>query len=566
MFTLIRSLLILAVVILSVEGVRAKRAAAHGVWEQSGLTERVFALAVDPTNNRVVYVTGASGLWATSDGGANWSLASPEKVSAALAIAPRDPSILYAAGNRKRGGAGIYRSTDRGKSWSPMRPGESPSAIAIDPLNSSVIYAGLTLENNYEVVKSTDGGASWNRLLRPGVGAGLSVPYVSSLVLAPSRPAVVYAGIGVYHGGLVKRSDDGGGAWRNLETGGAVALMAPSAIAVDPANSDVVYVGWVLMGYKRLFKTGDGGASWQDLSAGLPSGGSAISSLIVDPTDGNTLIASMPGDSSVIGVRQHGGTFASYDGGLSWSERGSELADRGAVALASRSRVLYAGGATGVSLFRLGFRLDPRFQAYYNSHDGWRVLGAPIGPPLSVNGYPGQYFEKGRIEDHSAEVSDTNWRFMYGLLVDGLQAAKTPMPVGGEVSSVTYADLYNYSRPEQRLAPPADFRGGVALNADGSAFVPYQAELRPEAGHTVPKLFWDYLNRTDLFPAGRLHDIGLPMTEAIDGVVDKGDAKGRRVVIQAFQRTVLTYDPANPADWQVERANVGTDYVRAMVE
>jgi hypothetical protein len=26
---------------------------------------------------------------------------------------------------------------------------------------------------------------------------------------------------------------------------------------------------------------------------------------------------------------------------------------------------------------------------------------------------------------------------------------------------------------------------------------------------------------------------------------------------------VLTFDPANPPDWQVERANVGTDYARA---
>jgi hypothetical protein len=33
--------------------------------------------------------------------------------------------------------------------------------------------------------------------------------------------------------------------------------------------------------------------------------------------------------------------------------------------------------------------------------------------------------------------------------------------------------------------------------------------------------------------------------------------------VQAFQRTVLTYDAANSPDWQVERANVGTDYARA---
>jgi hypothetical protein len=30
--------------------------------------------------------------------------------------------------------------------------------------------------------------------------------------------------------------------------------------------------------------------------------------------------------------------------------------------------------------------------------------------------------------------------------------------------------------------------------------------------------------------------------------------------VQAFQRTILTDDPLNPPDWQVERANVGSDY------
>jgi hypothetical protein len=45
--------------------------------------------------------------------------------------------------------------------------------------------------------------------------------------------------------------------------------------------------------------------------------------------------------------------------------------------------------------------------------------------------------------------------------------------------------------------------------------------------------------------------------------VDKGPDKGRRIIIQAFQRTILTDDPLNPAQWQIERANVGTDYACA---
>ena len=37
----------------------------------------------------------------------------------------------------------------------------------------------------------------------------------------------------------------------------------------------------------------------------------------------------------------------------------------------------------------------------------------------------------------------------------------------------------------------------------------------------------------------------------------------RIIVVQPFQRAVLTDDPLNPPDWQIERANVGADYRRA---
>ena len=35
---------------------------------------------------------------------------------------------------------------------------------------------------------------------------------------------------------------------------------------------------------------------------------------------------------------------------------------------------------------------------------------------------------------------------------------------------------------------------------------------------------------------------------------------GVPIQLQAFQRTILTFDPANPDGFQTERANTGTDY------
>jgi hypothetical protein len=181
------------------------------------------------------------------------------------------------------------------------------------------------------------------------------------------------------------------------------------------------------------------------------------------------------------------------------------------------------------------------------------------------DGRPVQYFEKGRIEDH-ADESNPAWRFQYGLLVDELAAAKSGLPVGGDASTVTYATIYLLAQPGMRAAPPAGFTGNTADLPDGSVFVPFSAELSVESGQVVPATFWSYINNEDLFPGGWLHDVGLPISPAIEAVVDKGPAKGRRILVQAFQRTILTYDPLNPADFQIERANVGTDYARVFAD
>lgn len=207
--------------------------------------------------------------------------------------------------------------------------------------------------------------------------------------------------------------------------------------------------------------------------------------------------------------------------------------------------------------------IDPKFQRYYAEHDGLRVLGNTNSPPTFFANYFVQYFEKGRIEDHSAETSDPRWQLQFGLLVDELQGGQASVPIGGEASTLRYSDLPDISAPEKRLSPPEGFAGGMHVNRDGSVFVPYTADLRPGPGHNAAAIFWPYMNRQDLFPAGWLHDIGLPMTEVMPAMVDKGTMRNRQILIQVFQRTVLTYDPLNPPDFQIERANVGSDYRKA---
>jgi hypothetical protein len=218
------------------------------------------------------------------------------------------------------------------------------------------------------------------------------------------------------------------------------------------------------------------------------------------------------------------------------------------------------------------YPVAPVFVNYYSLVDGPRTLGQAISPLLQVSGVPAQYFEKARLEDRRSTNTTGNpaFDFEYGLLVDEMKAINSPRPVGGERSTVTYATINQQSAENLRVPVPPGFQSGnVVTNADGSTFIPFTADLSAAPGHNVPPYFWQYMNDPGLFPGGWLHDIGLPITPLLNAIVDKGRFLGGAapvpftnvpIQIQAFQRTILTYDPANPEGFLVERANTGTDY------
>jgi len=195
---------------------------------------------------------------------------------------------------------------------------------------------------------------------------------------------------------------------------------------------------------------------------------------------------------------------------------------------------------------------DP-FVKHYWGHQGLRVLGYVHSHQMNANGYLAQYFEKGRLEDHSHETSDPNWALMYGRLTVELMEQASWFPVNG--TTVTYGDLWYYSATKHPA--PVGFTGGTMV-VEGGTFVPFDAMLNPQPGYVVPDYFWAYINRQDLFPGGWMHDIGLPLTNAF-GVQTMKDGQTRMITMQAFERSILTFDPMNPPEWQIERGNVGTD-------
>ena len=365
----------------------ASRAQSHAVdpslyaglrWRSIGPYRggRTNGVAGVPGDGRTFY-TGAvgGGLWKTTDAGRTWKPvmdAMPVSSIGAVAVAPSDPNTVYAGSGEADmrsdiiHGNGMYRSTDAGATWTHAGLDDSRQIgrIVVDPHDSRTLLVAA-LGHAYApnetrgVYRSSDGGASWKRVLfvnrdtgaidlaadpsmrtvyaslwqtrRPpwntyppsnGPGSGLwkstdgGVTWTQlrgngfpsdgvgkiGLAVAPSEPNRVYAIVDAKQGGLY-RSDDAGATWKLMDKDRRLWSRGWyfCHVTVDPKNADVVYVSDTAM-----YESTDGGASFAALK-GSPDGDD-FHQPWVDPLDPRHLA-----------VASDQGTAISIDGGATWS-------------------------------------------------------------------------------------------------------------------------------------------------------------------------------------------------------------------------------------------------------
>ena len=99
------------------------------------------------------------------------------------------------------------------------------------------------------------------------------------------------------------------------------------------------------------------------------------------------------------------------------------------------------------------------------------------------------------------------------------------------------------------------------------------AELVPETNHRTASVFHDFIFASGpitvgdqtttgaLFGNGYAGGVGFPITEAYWTKIRVSGAQ-KQVLVQAFERRVLTYTPDNPDGFKVEAGNVGAQYLR----
>ena len=238
---------------------------------------------------------------------------------------------------------GIFKSVNEGVSFTPIfdRAGGSLSigAVAVAPSNPSIVWAGTGEANNRQssswgdgVYKSVNAGATWQKM-------GLEeTRHIGKIVIDPRDPNTVWvAAVGHLWGPNSERgvykTTDGGATWKRVlyrdDNTGAIDLT------MDSADPNIVFAamyqrqrkGWGFNGGgpgSGIYRTTDGGATWTELVNGLPRGDKGRIGLTSFDGDTRVLYAVVEANPDQL---PGGGVFRSTNRGDTW-ERLSNLNPR----------------------------------------------------------------------------------------------------------------------------------------------------------------------------------------------------------------------------------------------
>src|SRR5688572_13165274 len=198
-----------------------------------------------------------------------------------------------------------------------------------------------------------------------------------------------------------------------------------------------------------------------------------------------------------------------------------------------------------------------------------------------------QYFDKGRMEI-TAPLADRrqSWFVTTGLLAREMVAGQyqigddqytfarpatvimagdsdsPDVPTYAAMRSVT--TIHNDNRASDRTGQLLDqaINGGgrVRTIAPRASTDLYRfAAYDTATGHNILAAFWLWMTSQPGFD--RLFIIGHPITEPF-WVRAKLRGQERDIIVQVFERRVLTFTPENPEPWRVEMGNVGQHYAQ----
>ena len=409
-----------------------------GSWQRTGPAGgTISVLAEDTSHPGTVYAGTDLGnmgaLWKSADFGGTWT---PIVTNTSLDASPAFDIAVPPSG----GGTVIYichgsfgLSQDGGTTWTDISTPASTHGMAVDPLNRQVIYLSAPGSG---VLKSTDGGATWNLLANSPVIAIASATGIlhNPITVDLTHENSVY--YGTDHGMFLSR--DAGVTWTQSSSGFAAGDSSVRDVAVDPANPAQVFalagdpdstvanlylssdrgVTWTLLSsnldaervvpdtvnantiylsglqFHAVYKSTDAGHTFALSDTGMPTGGSSDGSLLLSAPTGTLLPLHTQPDSflSTIGGV---GIFRSQDAAQSWTLSSSGASSWQGFALAVdflHPATVYL--AANEHIFK---SVDNGITWILLRNDGSFAIAIPSPRTISSRNFPGRVFSRARM-------------------------------------------------------------------------------------------------------------------------------------------------------------------------
>ncbi len=215
------------------------------------------------------------GVFASDPAGCDWGFASDaltDRWVIDLAADPREPTRLFAVATDVGAEDQVFRSLDEGRTWEAWGPPQDDvllDTLLVAPSRPERLYLsadipGLPEDRTTMVLRSDDGGASWERL--PFEGLGTDERFLRIRAVSPADPDVVFAVVLAASGAVLDahrlvRSEDGGATFATVLE---ASQLGDVVIAEDGGTV------WTASRAGGVYRSDDAGLTFSRVQADLP--------------------------------------------------------------------------------------------------------------------------------------------------------------------------------------------------------------------------------------------------------------------------------------------------------
>ena len=315
-------------------------AAPSWTLQTSGVTARLRG--VSAVNDRVAWASGSgSTVLRTEDGGASWKKITVTSDTVDFRdIDAIDEKTAYVLSIGNGAASRIYKTTDGGSTWTLQFRNEDPKrfldAMSFWDANHGIVI-GDSIDRRFDILLTTNGGQSWTRVLPdipPPALENEGAFAASGTNIAVYGKKYAWIGLGAAARGRVLYTSDGGRHWKVSETplksGQSSGIFS---IAFRDSRHGVI-VGGDYQKEKEAIDnvaiTSDGGATWK---------------LVKGLSGFRSVVAYLPGTTSLIALGPGGGDY-SRDDGHTWTRIEGPGVDT--FSIARGQRFGWGAGARGI--------------------------------------------------------------------------------------------------------------------------------------------------------------------------------------------------------------------------